>query len=287
MTMINLSGLSVSVFLNGIGVKFAPPTDPELAFKVFLEKKYIQQKNPLTLEGKEWIPASDWFNPTGTAFWDGRVTTKGPEPSVNIQANTANNALIADGTTYKLIVGIYRVVKFPGGGGENQYLGISQEITFVAPKLYSTPPQTAPVNYSPKVTANCDGTLIISMENKAQTLNYDIMISGPGFDGMEKVANVPVNPNGPTVYHYPEVIPTTGQVGVTVIPFIGPDTTGPIPTSTVLLNGNTDPALPVFDRGLTYQYGAQATGTPCIPPSTEVPTDGKPGKGNSGGKGKP
>jgi len=264
-----LENLSVSLFLNGIGVNFK--ADPTLSYLVYLENKYIQQKNGHTgFPGTpgEWVQATGWFNPSGTAFFDGRNTTIGPP--VNIMANSMNNALIADGSTYKLIVAVYRKTET-----SMQFVDVSQIVSFTAPKLYETPSQLPPVNYSPKVTANCDGTLRIVMEDKPDTVKYDIMISGPGFEGMVKVAEVPVNPVGPTVYDYPNPIPTTGQVGVTAIPYTTSGAGSP-PNSTVLINGNTDPALPVYTRGLTYQYGTTATGTPCeTAPATGTTATGK------------
>lgn len=282
--MINLPGLSVTVFRNGIGVNFTPSQDPDLCYLVFLEHKYIQQKNPSTPPDypTPWIQATGWFNPAGRAFLDDRQTSVGPP--INIQANMTNNALIADGTPYKLVIGIYS--KASGG---MQPVGSSQEITFTAPKLYETPPQTAPVNYSPKVTANCDGTLNIEMATRADAVEYEIGISGPGFDSIETVARVPATP-GSTLYHYPTAIPITGQVGVTVVPYKADGSTGPIPTSTTLTDGNPDPAVPVYTRGKTYQNGVSATGTPCTttttPPtgSTSTGGDTKPTKGQGGGK---
>jgi hypothetical protein len=272
----DLQNLSVTTNPNGIGVNFTASPDPALSYLVYIEKKYIQQKNAQTLPGdpSQWVQATGWFNPAGNAFWDGRQTSVGP--MINIMANSMNNALIADGTEYELLIAVFKKVS-----NAMEFVGLSQIIMFDAPKLYDTPSQY-PVNYSPKVTVNCDNTLTIELAPRAGVDQFGIAVSGDGFSGMQEIARVNANPTGPTIYQTPEKFYPKSQYSITGFNY---GTNPPSPAnSTTLIDNNFEIGLPAFTPGLTYQYGVGAFGTPCptTPPATTTTTTKTTKKG--GGK---
>lgn len=258
----DLQNLSVTKHQNAIGVNFTADPDPALAYLVYIEKKYIQQKNAQTLPGQsgQFVQATGWFNPSGLAFWDGRKTAVGPP--INIMANSLNNALIADGTEYDLLIAVFKKV-----ANAMEFVGLSQVVQFTAPKLYDTPSQN-PVNYSPKVTANCDGTLTIELAPRSGVDQYGIGISGEGFSGIQEVARIPANPTGPTIHTTIEQVTPASQYSVTGLTY--GNNPPPPANSTTLLDQNFEIGQPAFTFGLTYQNGVAATGTPCsqVPPST-------------------
>lgn len=141
------------------------------------------------------------------------------------------------------------------------------------------------MNYSPRVTANCDGSLLIELANKPDTVAYLIYLDQDGDDqGMIQVADIPAQDGPVTIYHHLPVVPNTGQASVTAV---AANQTGgsSIANSTVLAFFDDDPLTPAFKRGFTYQYGLTATGTEC--PGSTPPTSGTstPAPVKGGGKG--
>lgn len=147
------------------------------------------------------------------------------------------------------------------------------------------------MNYSPKVTANCDGTLNIELANKPGTVKYGIYIDQDGFvGGMQHVGDIDATPGPVTIHHHQSIVPDTGQASVTAVAY-NADGSSSIANSTVLAEFDNIEGNPSFFRGKTYQAGVTATGTPCsgtTAPPTGGTSTGKPnsGKGNQGGKNK-
>lgn len=135
------------------------------------------------------------------------------------------------------------------------------------------------MNYSPKVTVNCDGTFTIELLNKADTARYLIYLDDETRVTMEEIADIPASGTS-TIYTTPFVVPDHGMASVTASAFKADGSGNGIANSTTLVEAAG--SLPAFVRGKTYQYGMSATGTPCSPTTPVDPAPVKKKKGNSG-----
>jgi len=140
----------VTTAATGVELSFTPIADSSVAYIAYIQSVHPNQLNKVAISGKEgvWSQALGWFNPAGTAFWDGRQTSVGP--ALPILVGAMNNALPLDGGTYNLFVQIYQK-----GVNEMNFMANSQNVSFTAPNLLSAAPdptEPAPVEIIPATT---------------------------------------------------------------------------------------------------------------------------------------